>query len=646
MTDRAHDAQVRRVPHRNEPQGRCARQNPARRAPISALGGRTRQAGISLIEVLVVIVVLTIGIFSVVRLFPGGFFINKQTEARTLAARLATQEMNRYAAVQANLMDAVLPTVIVQDPNSPTGYYIKVDLDTTPDDMGTPRSIAPGIDPYYVSGLNRIRWIRGETVRIPNPSPLGNGLRGSVYVLSSGPAFDYPGIDANGFPVDSIVITGAPLRRRVQNSDDPNGPYLSNLSQYAIDYDDGMIAFYPAPYNRVYKITYSYHDANGDVQTVAAQQIGVPAGVYPVWQSIGVPGSGIIVPGSDTVSREFVRLPYPPSFSNDPYEYSLLPKSPQIAPYATVGVIIFNPLGRDYIEQSVYGRVPLTAKIDYNVLDWHIIREDRPLPASPPYVVRLTLKDIKKVGEYETDQRKYTGIWRDPSAPQVSMLIYNLANGEEVPASEYTVNYKDGIVTFSDAYGNAYRSRNESPTFRFYYKAHGDWGVQVQKAAASYHMSRTNTANLGYGEFYLGGGRHGGDPTRMYFPPMEAGKTITIRELWYYSLNSLTNVVTLRKASNETYRINSDRGAFQNLGFGPLTWMDLRENHDSVTDRAVGWALDQPVVVAQGVEGISFKVRVIWNGGATVTRTSSGVNVSTLRWRRTDLDTFLTRGSL
>lgn len=618
---------------------------PIRLTRLSARGRahRAPQRGISLIEVLVVMVVLTIGILSVVRLFPTGFFVNKQTEARTLSARLASQELNRYAAASATLMDAVLPTVIVQDANSPTGYYIKVDLDTTPDDMSVPRTIAPGIDPYYVSGLNRIRWIRGETVRVPNPSPIGGGIRGSVYVLSSGPAFDYPGLDANNVPVDSIVITGSRLRRRVQDSDDPNGPYLRNLSEYAIDYESGLIAFYPAAFNRVYKISYGYYGPNGDVSTIAAQQLGVPANSYPVWQPVYAPGGRSIVPGSETVSREFMRLPYPPDFSDDPYEYALLPRTSQVAPYATVGVIVFNPLGHAYVERSAYGNVPLTAKIDYNVLDWHIIREDRPLPGAAPYSVRLTLKDIKRVGEYESDQRKYTGIWRDPAAPQVSVLVYNLANGEEVPADQYTVNYRDGVVTFADDYGNGFRARNESPSFRFYYKAHGDWGAQVQKAASSYVMSRTNTSNLGYGEFYLGGGRNKGELTRMYFSLMEAGKTITARELWYYSLNTLTNVVTLRKASNETYRINADPGLFQSMGYGFLTWIDLLDNHNSPTDQAVGWALDQPVVVAQGVEGISFKVRVIWNGGASVTRTAGGANVSTLRWRRNDLDTFLTR---
>ncbi len=601
-----------------------------------------RQAGISLIEVLVVIVILTIGIFSVVRLFPAGFFINKQTESRTLAARLASQETNRYTTAAANLMDAVLPTVIVADGNSPTGYYIKVDLDTTPDDMSEPRTVAASIDPYYVSGINRIRWIRGETVRIPNPSPLGGGLRGSVHVLASGPAYDFPGLDADNVPVDSIVISGAPMIRRIQSSEDPASPYLRSPAEYAIDYDSGMIAFYPAPYDRMFKVSYSYYGAGGDIVTIAAQQLGVPAGVFPVWQNVYAPGGREIVPGSETVSRQFRRVAFPPDFSADPYEYALMPKTANVAAFASVGVIIFNPRGADYIERSVYGNVPLTAKIDYNVLDWHIIREDRPLPGSAPYSVRLTLKDIKRVGEYESDQRKYTGIWRDPSAPHVSLLIYNLATGEEVPASEYLVNFREGVVTFSDAFGDALRSRGETPTFRFYYKAHGDWGAQIQKAAAAYKMSRTNTSNLAYGEYYLGGGRFGGNPTRMYFPPMEAGKTITIRELWYYSQNSVTGSVTLRKAENETYRINSDPALFQGMGHGALTWIDLLDNHSAATDTAVAWALDQPVEPAAGVRGISFKVRVVWNGGATVTRTSAG-NVATLRWRRNDLDTFLTR---
>lgn len=602
------------------------------------------QQGISLIEVLVVMVVLTIGILSAVRLFPVGFFINKQTEARTLASRLAAQELGRYSTASATLMDAVLPAVIVPDASSPTGYYIRVDKDVTPDDLGTPSSTPPGVDPYYVSGINRIRWIRGETVRIPNPSPLGGGVRGSVYVLNSGPAFDYPGLDANNVPIDSIVVTGAPLRRRAQSSDDPNGPYVRNNTEYAIDYDSGLVGFAAAPYDRVFKVTYSYYGAGGEVMTVAAAQIGVAASPYPVWQPIYPPQGRDIVPGSETISRAFVRVPYPPSFSSDPYEYSLLPRSAMVAPFATVGVLIFNPIGRDHIERSAYGNTPLTARIDYNVLDWHIIREDRSLPGSAPYKVRLTLKNIKQAGEYESDQRKYTGIWRSADAPQVSVLIYNLATGEEVPASAYTVDCREGMVTFSDAFGDAYRSRNESPVFRFYYKAHNDWGVQVQKAASKYTMSIGNTSNLGYGDFYLGGGASGGQATRMYFPLMEAGKSVSIRELWYYSLNSLTNTVTLRKATNGTYRINADPSGFESLGFGPMTWLDLQDNHHSVTDQAVGWALDQPVVVVRGVEGLSFKVRVVWNGGSSVTR-SGGANVSNLRWRRNDLDTFLTRGS-
>ncbi|MBM3496696.1 MAG: prepilin-type N-terminal cleavage/methylation domain-containing protein, partial [Armatimonadetes bacterium] len=193
LTTRACCARVRTSLRADRRGSAARRRTDVRKALL--MRPRTRETGFSLIEVLVVIVILTIGIFSVVRLFPTGFSINKQTESRTLAARLASQETNRFAATTAGLMDAILPTVVVANANSPTGYYIRVDLDTTPDDLSTPASVAPGVDPHYVSGINRIRWIRGETVRIPNPSPLGGGLRGSVYVLSSGPVYDYPGID-------------------------------------------------------------------------------------------------------------------------------------------------------------------------------------------------------------------------------------------------------------------------------------------------------------------------------------------------------------------------------------------------------------------------------------------------------------------
>jgi hypothetical protein len=123
---------------------------------------------------------------------------------------------------------------------------------------------------------------------------------------------------------------------------------------------------------------------------------------------------------------------------------------------------------------------------------------------------------------------------------------------------------------------------------------------------------------------------------------MDAGRTITIRDVWYVSRNSITGTETVRHATNETYKINSSVSAFEPVGPGRLTWIDLRNNHDTVTDRAVAWALSEPVQPAQGVQGISFKARTVWSDGGQVTKTDSG-NVARVRWRKIDLDTFLTR---
>lgn len=604
----------------------------------ASMNKRSANAGISLIEVLVVIVLLLVGIMSVVRLFPPGLLINKQVEAATLAARLANQEKDRYAATSTNLMDAVVPVLPVGDSNSPTGYILRMDLDATPDDLGEAPRVINGVtvDPYYFSDVNRQRWIKGETVRIPSPSPILQGVRGSIYMLNAGPIFDPWGEQWQSRP-DQLAITGSPLYRRVQEAQDPSSPYLNNPAVYAIDYDDRVVAFYPAGYARTFQLTYSYYDAGNSVQTVASQTLSVPASTAPAWISIGSPGT--VVPGSDTVSRGFTRLSYPPTWSADPYEYCVPPRTSSVASYAGVGVVIFNPGGRDYVERSAYGNLPLTAKIDYSVLDWHILREDRPMPSTAPYTVRLTLPNIKKLGDSELDQSEYTGIWRDSSAPQVDLLAYNIATGEEVPSSEFKVNYKEGAVTFTDGYGSA----NASGNYRFFYKARGDWALQVQKAANVYHRAPSHTANLGFAEYYLGGGTSGGRATRLYLPLMEAGKTVTLRDVWYYA-SSGSGPAVLKRSSNETYRVNADPAQFENLGAGALTWVDLAENHSSGGDTATGWALDQSVEPAGSVTGISFRSRVIWARGGGVQATTAG-NVARVRWNKVDVETFLTRSA-
>jgi Tfp pilus assembly protein PilV len=203
-------------------------------------------AGISLIEVLAVIVLLVVGIFSVIQLFPPGFLVNRQSEEATIAGRLASQEMDSWKNAASNLPDAIIP--VVYEPS--TGGF-KVDLNTTPNDL-SPSSYPNADVAYYSSDINKVRRIIGETVRIPIASPTYAG-RGSIYVLRAGPFLD---VSWDG-RTRSLFVSGAPLRRSVQEVSASDSPSLFNPSRYAIDYDDAQIAFYPVPYPREFLISYS-----------------------------------------------------------------------------------------------------------------------------------------------------------------------------------------------------------------------------------------------------------------------------------------------------------------------------------------------------------------------------------------------------
>ncbi len=592
------------------------------------------------------LVLLLIGIFSVIRLFPGGFLVNRWTEESTEATRLANQEVDRFSVNAANLMDAVVPVKPVPSAG-PLGYSFQVDLNTTPDDLSAGVVNIPGVDPYYYSDANRIRRVIGETVRIPIPSPTTAG-QGSLYVLSSGPIYNLP--FQQGTQNFSIYVSGAPLARvvvtslNVQVGTDTNPAQLNDASQYAVDYGDAKVGFYPTTYNRTFLATYSYYDANNLAQTVVDEVINVPASATTPgpaqWFSLTGNGGRPLVPDSDVIGRQFAQKNLTDAWSSDPFEFKVL--SPNDGSFANVGVLLFNPLGHDYTEYTANGPVPLTARIDYDVLDWHIIREDRPMPATSPYRMPLALKNIKRSGDPEADQTIYSGIFKDASIPQgqgIDVLIYDLSTGQRVAPANYSVNYHDGIVTFTDAFGSQFASGN----FRFFYKARGDWALQIQKAAQSY--SRVLSPNVGYAQFYtpVAGdavyNASAANRTRMYFPLMDAGKSITIREMWYADAGGVDHKIT-----NETFRINDDRTKFQNLAGQTLTFIDLKDKsqYSQGPRAAVAWDPAPSGTTAGGVQGTSFRARVIWNNGGTVVQTSNG-NVLQTRWRRVDLDTFLTR---
>ncbi|MEI6913677.1 MAG: type II secretion system protein, partial [Armatimonadota bacterium] len=219
--------------------------------------------GTTLIEILVTLVIIAIGIFSVVQLFSGGFVVLKRGENTTFAARLAEKEFERLRSRSDCL---------------PLGITV---LDGQP-------STVPGL-PLNHTNIYNIRQIIGETVKIPGPrlSAGSSGtVVGSVYQVAFAPV---TGINA---------VYSSNLQRRVMDSSnsDNDPKYWLRPTQYAIDYDEQKICFRAAPYLRQFNLSYSVwiKDSKTKVRslrTVNNELISVPANAD--WLEIKAGGQSI-----------------------------------------------------------------------------------------------------------------------------------------------------------------------------------------------------------------------------------------------------------------------------------------------------------------------------------------------------------------
>ena len=195
---------------------------------------------------MVVIVVLLIGILAVVRLFPAGFLSIARTSEMTTAEAINKQQLDQERAA-INLQEAILAEI----PGTANYDTYNVLPSSLLDRVtGDPYFGGLNLDPWYYSNVNLIRNVMGETARIPVPTTnTGVGTNGvgygAIYPLQFGPVEN----TLNG-TTDSILVYGASLQRTEQSSvaslNNPNGTaVLRNEAEYAIDYDNLKIAFYP-----------------------------------------------------------------------------------------------------------------------------------------------------------------------------------------------------------------------------------------------------------------------------------------------------------------------------------------------------------------------------------------------------------------
>lgn len=630
---------------------------------------RTRglRAGTSMIELLVVIVIFLIGILAVIQIFPRGFQIISITKNTTIMTNLTRSQSDMVMARPEQLPEMILPTSYLWNG---TTVVITADPNRNPDDLGpfTNRIDVDGniLDPGsnilgnwgYLSGANNFRRIIGEGGPVPAPRRVAN-LVGGLMVLQFAP------IVYNSLYPQVFSVYGNDMIKRP--GDPP--PTVRRDYEYYLNNDESPNAeiWLPADVGkpRNFRLAMSAWINNGTRtfrRDIVDANVPVPAGAgyYQVMLStqaglqVGETFVGVEY-SSVKVARKFDQVL---AFSGDPYEYQLLDD--------TLGLILFNPRGYNYMERRANNRrVPLTARVNYDVYDWRIIRDEFRVADTAPTEQRLKLGNLRHLNGNGADGLAWPGLNVNVSdetggggTENRAFLILDLETGGIYSKNSFTLDGSIGLVTFKDSDNNPANGvqggivlpGQTTPTnmtisgrsVRCLYSAVGEWAVQVSKAAATY-LGTLGTVGIaqyyagGSGLYYAGAPSYPGEsPTRIYFPPMDIGKKVTISEIWYDTAGG-GEPKCLR---NQDYLItNSPIDAAVGLPY-----VDIR----SQASDAIGINYARYGVGVRSVRGASITVRTLWNPAEFNLTTDEPTNLLHFeQWaqnfRRTQTDSFMTK---
>lgn len=614
---------------------------------------RTRRAGTSLVELLVVIVVFLVGILAMLQIFPGGFRLLKQTSQMRTATALARAESERLKAKSDSLPEMILPVYYVLGAST---VSIVADTSHTADHLshdGEGMSqighvISGGNDIglwEYLVGANRIRRIVGEGGPVPAPRQVGAEF-GGLMILSFAPiAFDpsYPQL-LQVYGNDMVKREGVP------------GFRVRPWEYFLEDVEEPTARIYlprGTTRDRLYRLTMSAWIQNGGTtsrRTIVDALITVPFDALGGAVAFDLSNYAALQPGETFVGVEWDSVRVARAFervgaftAGEPYEYKLLDNR--------LGTVLFNPAGHGYQETRPGRRVPLVARVNYDVFDWRIIRDEFRITNFVPFQQRLQLGNLKVKGMAKADGQPYGGL--DVLVANGSggtetrdLLLVDQETGGVYTPDSYTVDKSIGLITYIDTNagaaglqmrlilpGQASSVEVTAPgrAVRALYEANGEWSVQVMKAASQYTVT---FAPPSVGQYYVGtSSASGGSPTRVYFPLIDVGRKITIGELWY------------RNTGGQLKVLRDQDFLIQNTPLDPLgPYVDIT----SVDPNAGAFDFTNGYSVRR-VKGASTAVRVLWNPDYFALTANASDNNNrfeqwTRGWRKTTVETFLQRG--
>lgn len=652
-----------------------------------------RQRGTSLIELLVVIVILLIGILGVVQVFPGGFGILRDRARASEATNLARHMIDQIKSRSDQLPEMILPVSYLWN-----GANVTIIAD--PNRLNSDFSVAGGgvaqngqvLDPgnnqlgewQYLSGANIMRRVIGEGGRVPAPRQVGPATFGGLMVLQFAPIvfnanysnlFIVYGNDMVRGYGDPGFRPARPWQYFLEDADEPNGRI--HLPRPAINNVNGRWVY------RIQMTCWVSDGANVFRRDIVGQTANVPFVVGGGWQAFDLSTLAGLGAGETFVGADWDTIRVQHVFDqvvgftggSEVYEYQMLD--------ANLGVLLFPANAYNFQERRPGNRrVPLVSKVDYDVYDWRIIRDEFRIVDEDPYQTKLTLRNIKVINSFEADNRTYPGIpipipdglggtrlsdvilldvetggivLHDPmNPPDPTPPVGTTSDYMSVdPArSSFVVDKSLGMIRFIDAdrttAGLQIRIIFPGETvpsvvdasgrlMRALYRGNGEWSVQVMKAPATFNRAYGTPS---VAQYYVGqtplpnppGGVGPGSPVRIYFPGMDVGKKIVIGEIHYIAGGNRQVMrdqeFTIRPAAGDPV------GAF----------IDITEVDPAAT--TFDWTIGVPV---KRVKGASVSVRVLWNPiyfnlGADPTQNLQAIERWGRNWRRYNVETYLQRG--
>ncbi len=575
---------------------------------------KSRRQGFTLVEIMVALVIFVFGAIAILRIFPQGLGIVRDTEHRAVATR-----MSRTTLGEQESRIAVQPEAVYNfDPAStfPGGWAEAINLAGQalsytggPNSNSIPRGPQ---DPIQETALGRFGRIRGERQTVKNAS--GGAYTGS-YVLTRFPYVGDPTAPPElrkVYVYREEIINGVRISASgfldFSRAKTANGASFSGTPAVRPpDTHRHSMALTDAVDDTTYYVSYLWQQALSSgsprVQGVTEESLRMPKDTTaPVWTD-GVDGRVTTMTGTVIPGLVQVRLRQLASIVTS----STTPTSPVLTPPQD-----FNDATAGLVRLSL--SAGQSVSLDYNVADWQALAHDEtvsnPSPAETP---------APTVGKRWTVSAPMRGIDGEPGITTLFIRSNGTVEWAQLKGTVTNSGGATGSTIFEPGFnGPASRLTYDTPDntqTRTVYRTLDNWSHQLGVAARTYQHFITNRATAapnspreGWREFvWLPGNNPNGG--KLYFQPSDAGKVVMVT---YEYMDGTTP----RLISNAMVPIGEElieTGSIPTFpaGFAPVT---SRVVFAQLSDLQ-GNPLGAGVSAVRSVQGVSTMARTAWIRG-------------------------------